>query len=397
VPISVSIVGSRLASSGVSEIRDHVLALAARKPVRLGIFTAYFGSETFPLLDDLAAAGAHAIEIVLAENGAARSAWEAASGYSNSAVALRVARSSPGSVLHPKLIVAEDNSRRSAIIGSSNFSAGGFWANVELNVALEESSPFSSASAVASLHQIFQDMFSTAVPPTPAVWSALIAAAPVRTPTRARVRSSQPPAPVTLPIIGTAIASVGAPQAGGKTQPQMPRTQPSASPPQAYNTLLLQLSDADVNRPVWQPTGVGTSQMNLPRQALAPLRLSAAYVGSILVEAVGVGAYAGTTETHEAGLWQRDPRGPGRIPEAARFTFKQSLKEFIRDDTGSPAVGDVCVIEVPAAGISTANPMRVAVIPAAVAAAIGALPTAHGRGTRASQPLFWEVRTGTVL
>jgi hypothetical protein len=365
----------------------------------MGILTAYFGPETFDVLDDVVAAGVAAVEVVLAANAASRASWEAARDYSNAAVQVHVARSSPGGILHPKLVVAESPAERMAIVGSSNFTSGGLWGNVELNIALIESAPLLATSPVSVLHQVFADAFAIATRPSSSLWADLINSSPARVATRGAGSSRRLQAALSqLPPIGTPILVVGrsapAPPQPGQRQ-RMPRTQPAASPAGTYNTLLFQLSNADVDRPGWSPTGVGTSQSNLPRTSLGPLGLTAAYTGDILVEAVGVGTYAGASEVHEAGLWQRDPRGPGRIPEAARFTFKAGLKEFVKADTGSPSSGDVCVIEVPAGGISTANPLRVAVIPAATATALGVMPSGNRRGTK--ELLFWDVRPGTVL
>lgn len=377
-------------------MRVHVLSLASRRPTRLGILTAYFGPETFDLIDDVVSAGASAVEVVLAANSPPRAAWEAARNYSNSSVELRVARSSPGAILHPKLIVADLQRDRVAVLGSSNFTSGGFWGNVEVNVSLLETPPLEASSAVEVLHRVFADAFGVAITPSRALWNRLIAAAPIRVPTRTgRGGQRLPSALSQLPEIGAAVTAVGRPASSRPRRP--PRTRPAApaATPRTYTTLLFQLSDADVNRPTWQPAGVGTAQPNLPRESLPPLGITAAYTGNILVEAVGVGIYAGTSEVHQAGLWQRAARGPGRVPEAARFTFKTSLKEFIKEDIGSPAEGDVCVLEVPTGGVSTANPIRVAVIPKAVAASLNLLPSGNRRGT--DQPLFWEVRSGTVL
>jgi hypothetical protein len=368
----------------------------------VGVLTAYFGPEIFALLDDLVAVGAASIRVILGANSASQQAWEAARDYDNAVVKVRVARPSPGGVLHPKLIVGAGQDERWAIVGSSNFSAGGFWGNVELNISLHESAPLESTSPLGVLHAVFAETFETATTPSPSLWGALVRFAPPRVPTGRGDSSVELQSVIAqLPPIGTPVTAVGKPASttpAKRRRPRMPRTQHAMLPARTYISLLFQLSRADVRRPVWQPIQRGgTSQTNLPRQALSQLGLAQGYSGHILVEAVGVAAYAGTSEIHSAGFWPRPPRGPGRTPEAPRFTFHKGLKEFIRADIGSPAIGDVCVLEVPVGGASTASPIRVGVIPAAQAASLGLLPTTHRRGTRAGQPLFWDTRRGSVL
>src|SRR3712207_3769823 len=135
MPQTIQVVGTRVPTAGVAELRPHLLEIAGRRPSRMAVLTAYFGPETFEVLDDLTSAGVSAIDVVLGANGASRNAWEAARDYAlapSGAVDVRVARSAPGSILHPKLVLAEFRRRRCAILGSSNFTAGGLWGNVEL-------------------------------------------------------------------------------------------------------------------------------------------------------------------------------------------------------------------------------------------------------------------------
>lgn len=393
----VRIVGSRIPTAGVVDVRDQLLEIADRGPDCIGIFTAYFGVESFTFLRDLSAAGVRSVDVLLAANGSNRAAWEAAKAYALAAtgsIRVRVARGHVGSILHPKLVIVDEPTTAGALIGSSNFSAGGLWGNVELNVYLTEDKPLATGSSVGVLHNVFRDAFGSSTAPSPAEWDRLIAAAPTRSPGTSGVRA---PGNGWLPALGSPISVVGIPAATGPVAPPpaLPATAPGAPTGATYNTLLLQLSAADVRRQPWDTAGAGTNQTNLPRGALATLAIPPGYAGQL--DCVGVGLAVGTTETVPAGLWQRDPRGPGLLAEAVRLTFKRDAANFILDDIGPPHVGDVCVLEVPGAGLSTANPIRLAIVPEAAARLSGMIPTANRRGTHAGRALFWEVRPGTVL
>jgi len=393
MPLSTRILGVRLSAAGIAPYRERLIEHAKRAPNLWRILTAYFDEETFSLLRELEDAGANAMQILLAANQAGRKAWEAARDFAAkdpSRLEVRLGRTTASTILHPKLVLVDHADEALAIIGSSNLTAGGTRRNVELNLELLDDAPVPPASPISILSTVFDDLFSASVTPTPTLWADLIAEAPERTQAEGRaLGKSQPSAISGVPILGS--PSQPAPIAPTPT----PAPTPSASTQR--RSLLIDLSAADVRRRPWDPAGAGTAQLNLPREAVGQVPIP---TGAVPAEAMGVDQLAGTTETLEVSFWPREPRGPGRVPEAPRFTFTSPAKEFIQEDLDrAPQLGDVLVLEFPStAGV--VDPIRVAVVGRDHAQQLGIVPMANERGADPwpdGTPLRWEIRDGSVI
>lgn len=74
----------------------------------------------------------------------------------------RVYHSEPGSTFHPKLYLLDKGSSRVAYVGSSNFTSGGLFTNVEANVRLEGPADAPEIAAAASYFGgLFESEFAT--------------------------------------------------------------------------------------------------------------------------------------------------------------------------------------------------------------------------------------------
>jgi phospholipase D-like protein len=395
MPDRARIVGTRIPDATIAETRDVLLDWAADPNAHLGIVTAYIAPDTFDILDALVARGPSSVRVLIAANKQSRAAWEAARDYvmRPGAAQVRVVRAPVGSIMHVKLFISRSPGLCRVIVGSSNFTPGGVRGNVELNVELEDDAPLAPTSNVGALLDLFDSMFARGVVPDATILNRLIATAPARTNPTPGLGTGET---VTgLPEYGAPAPAIAPEEARGPVAPDDAEAPAPTGPAPGYTTLLVQLSEADVNRPAWRATGRGTAQLNLPREAANLAGIPpVSQVQS--AEAVGVGALAGTTLAVEAGFWQREARGPGLLPEAIRFTFRREYADFISEDIGSPNRGDVLVLELPSAIDEALSPIRMAVVPEAQARATGLMPTQNQRGTT-DRDLMWEPRPGTVL
>lgn len=388
----VEVLGTRLETVGVANTLTRLSDILSEAQ-SVKILTAYFGEETFTILDDLL--GDHAqLELLLGMNSASRAAVTGARDFAQrrSSGAVRVARASGANILHPKLLICRDEAYSYGLVGSSNFTSGGLRSNVELNVLLREDCANDiGVGPVSVMERAFDQLFADSLAPTSAQWTNLIRLAPEKPPGGDTRQLGLSAVEEVVPVIGGEVLSSPRPTVR-RPDLHFPKT--------GYRTLLVQLSAADCNRPEWSPTGDGTSQLNLPREAVEALGIREGSNDPVAMEAVGVDRMVGPPRLLKSGLWQRAPRGPGRVPEAPRFTFRKEHRLFVLDDIGAPQEGDVLVLEFPEGGPWSGSPMRSAVLRRSEAERRGLLPKARRRrGTRPRTlpALYWELRPTSVL
>lgn len=373
VDTRIEVVGTRLWTEGVVPLRESLITVSRLRPEVVGVWTAYFGPDSFIMVDEALEEGVALVRLLLSINTldepSARAAREWAARERR--VEIRLAKGPPSSVLHPKLIVWRSDAAVGALVGSANFSAGGLRKNVELGVHLTSDVP--GSPPVLLLHQVFDDAFAQATSPTPELWDDLVAAAPAR---QQRREVSVTDAPEIL----AHIATIGGPL---QTLPQTEKGEIQVAARVAveggrasYAAYLVELSASEAGRRPWGNL-VGTNEVNLSDDAVTFLNLGAEASQDLRVEAVGMFEAEGHTDMVRGRL-SRPHRDPNR--DERRFLISAELGSFLMADLGrAPREGDVLIIEVPRDGVSSRDPIRVALIGAPLARARGLVPRQRRR------------------